>query len=142
VATRSKMSLTNELRMLMARLEIPVSGWTCLRTADASATVVGARQRRKLTLVDVAGVGLLPGLGALLLVARGSGCLLASLLLLGGRLAGRGLAAGGGSLLGLGRHFGGDGDGWEKVVQVGEMEELVVGGLCAGEAGGAMDGDC
>jgi hypothetical protein len=26
VATRSKISLTNELRMLMARLEIPVSG--------------------------------------------------------------------------------------------------------------------
>lgn len=37
MATRSKMSLTNELRMLMARLEIPVSGWTCLRTANASA---------------------------------------------------------------------------------------------------------
>jgi hypothetical protein len=33
VATRSKISLTKELRMLMARLEIPVSGWTCLRTA-------------------------------------------------------------------------------------------------------------
>jgi hypothetical protein len=51
VATRSKMSrtkvsfecagwkwdcddipLTNEFRMDMARLEIPVSGWTCLRT--------------------------------------------------------------------------------------------------------------
>lgn len=26
--------LTNEFRMLMARLEIPVSGWTCLRTKD------------------------------------------------------------------------------------------------------------
>jgi hypothetical protein len=60
----------------------------------------------KLTLVDVGGVGLLPGLGALLLVAGGSGSLLASLLLLSGRLAGRGLAAGGGSLLGLGGHFG------------------------------------
>jgi len=34
VATRSKMSLTNEFRMLMARLEIPVSGWTCLRTGE------------------------------------------------------------------------------------------------------------
>lgn len=32
VATRSKMSFTNELRMDMARLEIPVSGWTCFRT--------------------------------------------------------------------------------------------------------------
>ena len=60
----------------------------------------------KLTLVDVRGVGLLPGLGALLLVARGSGRLLASLLLLGGCLTGRGLAAGGGCLLGFGRHFG------------------------------------
>ena len=29
---RSKMSLTNELRMSMALLEIPVSGCTCLRT--------------------------------------------------------------------------------------------------------------
>jgi len=59
----------------------------------------------KLTLVDVGGVGLLPGLGALLLVTRGRGGLLASLLLLGGSLASRGLAAGGGSLLGFGRHF-------------------------------------
>lgn len=34
VATRSKMSLTKEFRMDMARLEIPVSGWTCLRTGE------------------------------------------------------------------------------------------------------------
>jgi hypothetical protein len=91
--------------MLMARLEIPVSGWTCFRTANRVSTlrkagvIVG-----KLTLVDVGGVGLLPGLGALLLVAGGSGRLLASLLLLGGCLSSRGLAAGGGSLLGLGGH--------------------------------------
>jgi len=32
VAMRSKISLTNELRMAMALFEIPVSGWTCLRT--------------------------------------------------------------------------------------------------------------
>ena len=67
-----------------------------------------SRSRReigKLTLVDVGGVGLLPGLGALLLLARGRGGLLASLLLLSGSLAGRGLAAGSGSLLGtFGRH--------------------------------------
>lgn len=50
-------------------------------------------------LVDVGRVGLLAGLGALLLVARGSGGLLAGLLLLGGSLASRGLAGGGGSLL-------------------------------------------
>ena len=32
VAIRSKMSLTNEFRMAIALFEIPVSGWTCLRT--------------------------------------------------------------------------------------------------------------
>jgi hypothetical protein len=50
-------------------------------------------------LVDVGGVGLLAGLGALLLVTRDGGGLLASLLLLSGGFAGRGLAGGGGSLL-------------------------------------------
>lgn len=56
-----------------------------------------------LTLVDVRGVGLLSGLGALLLVAR-SGSLLSGILLLSGRLAGGRL--GRGLLLGgtLGRH--------------------------------------
>lgn len=33
VAILSKISLTNEFRMAIALLEIPVSGWTCLRTA-------------------------------------------------------------------------------------------------------------
>ena len=32
MATRSKMSLTKEFRMDMARLEIPVSGCTCFST--------------------------------------------------------------------------------------------------------------
>ena len=32
VAIRSKISLTKLLRMAIALLEIPVSGWTCLRT--------------------------------------------------------------------------------------------------------------
>lgn len=50
-------------------------------------------------LVDVGGVGLLSGLGALLLLARGSGGLLAGLLLLSGGLASRCLAGGGGGLL-------------------------------------------
>lgn len=67
--------------------------------------VTRKRRSDKLTLVDVAGVGLLPGLGALLLVAGWGGGLLASLFLLSGSLAGRGLAAGGGSLLCFGRHF-------------------------------------
>jgi hypothetical protein len=90
--------------MLMARLEIPVSGWTCLRTGKHVSTNAQGNAEMALTLVDVRGVGLLSGLGALLLVAGGSGGLLASLLLLGGCLSSRGLAAGGGSLLGLGGH--------------------------------------
>jgi hypothetical protein len=69
-----------------------------------SARCAGQRRNGRLTLVNVRGVGLLSGLGALLLVAGGSGGLLASLLLLGGCLSSRGLAAGGGSLLGLGGH--------------------------------------
>ena len=112
VATRSKMSFTKELRMDMARLEIPVSGWTCLRTGkDASVkaqkdqvTQTGFEiemrlQSRmswmRLTLVDVRGVGLLSGLGALLLVARWSGSLLAGLLLLSRSFASWCLAGGG-----------------------------------------------
>lgn len=60
---------------------------------------------RRLTFVDVAGVGLLPGLGALLLLAGGGG-LLAGLLLLSRCLsASWGLAAGRGSLGRLWSHF-------------------------------------
>jgi hypothetical protein len=70
------------------------------RARDAQKLMAG-----KLTLVDVGGVGLLPGLGALLLVTGGSGGLLASLLLLSWCLSSGGLAAGGGSLLCFGRHF-------------------------------------
>jgi hypothetical protein len=59
------------------------------------------------TFVDVAGVGLLPGLATLLLVARWSGGgLLAGFLLVGWCLASWGLAASGGLLLSsFGRHF-------------------------------------
>lgn len=59
----------------------------------------------RLTLVDVGGVCLLAGLGALLLLARSSG-LLAGILLLRG-LGGSGGGLGGGGLLvgGFGRHF-------------------------------------
>lgn len=136
MATRSKMSLTNEFRMDMARFEIPVSGWTCLRTVatrwvsmlswvrghgsrvgseraappPTDATRCGARKNAfflgmQLTLVDVGGVSLLAGLGALLLVTR-SGGLLAGILLLRS-LGGSGGGLGGGLLVGgLGRHFG------------------------------------
>ena len=38
VAIRSKMSLTKEFRIAIALLEIPVSGWTCLRTAYTNLT--------------------------------------------------------------------------------------------------------
>jgi hypothetical protein len=102
---REGLPLTNEFRMDMARLEIPVSGWTCLRTGKSQKTA--PEKARKRTLVDVRGVGLLSRLGALLLLARGSGGLLASLLLLGGGLAAsRGLAGGGGGLLScLGSHL-------------------------------------
>ena len=54
--------------------------------------------KSKLTLVDVGGVGLLPGLGALLLLARGRGRLLAGLLLLSRSLSSWGLAGSGGGL--------------------------------------------
>lgn len=59
------------------------------------------------TLVDVARVGLLPGLAPLLLLARGSGGLLASLFLLGRCFTSWGLATSSRWLLlgGFSRHF-------------------------------------
>jgi uncharacterized membrane protein YgcG len=48
-AIRSKISLTNELRMAMALLEIPVSGWTCLRTATRRQRCHPTRHRRQHT---------------------------------------------------------------------------------------------
>lgn len=65
------------------------------------------RKREICTFVDVGGVGLFSCLVALLLVAGGRRCLLASLLLLSGRFsANRSLSAGGGLLFsGLGRHI-------------------------------------
>lgn len=90
--------------MDMARLEIPVSGWTCLSTIQyksarrVNRTGIEIKTRR--TLEDVGRVSLLSGLGALLLVARARGSsLLAGLLLLSGSFASRGLAAGRGLLL-------------------------------------------
>lgn len=49
VATRSKMSFTKELRMDMARLEIPVSGCTCLRTEKRR---VSKRAKRKIEMTQ------------------------------------------------------------------------------------------
>ena len=114
VAIRSKMSLTNEFKMAMALFEIPVSGWTCLRTiiAGALANAMIARSSQH-TLVDVTGVRLLADLSPLLLLAvctrgccGGLGGLLCSLVCglcgcLGGGGGGRGLGSGGSR---LGRH--------------------------------------
>jgi hypothetical protein len=36
---RNRIPLTKEFRIDMARLEIPVSGWTCLRTVEDDASV-------------------------------------------------------------------------------------------------------
>lgn len=36
VAIRSKISFTNEFKIAIALFEIPVSGWTCLRTEERS----------------------------------------------------------------------------------------------------------
>ena len=41
---RSKMSFTNEFKIAIALLEIPVSGWTCLRT--------GTRDENRTKLVE------------------------------------------------------------------------------------------
>ena len=44
VAMRSKMSLTNEFKMAIALFEIPVSGWTCLRTGKRDVRTKGHPQ--------------------------------------------------------------------------------------------------
>ena len=48
VAMRSKMSFTNELRMAIALFEIPVSGWTCLRTAHEGQARCGQHSCQKM----------------------------------------------------------------------------------------------
>jgi len=81
------------------------------RTGKGGMTRWNARpdndEKIELTLVDVGGVGLLPRLGALLLLTSRSGLLASGVLLLGG-LGGDGSLGGGGLLVGgLGRHFDG-----------------------------------
>lgn len=103
MATRSKMS-EGETRQNGMRVGWIGCGWKLTvdeGVQDGHGTVGDTSVGVDLLedLVDVGGVGLLAGLGALLLLARGSGGLLAGLLLLSGSLAGRGLAGGGGSLL-------------------------------------------
>lgn len=103
--------------MDMARVEIPVSGWTCLRTkVDERVNTPISKTKHEnenhrnefLTLIDVGGVGLLSGLAALLLLTRGGSCgLLPGFLLLCGSLATSGGLTTGARLLlsGFRRHF-------------------------------------
>lgn len=111
--------LTNEFRIDMARFEIPVSGWTCLRTNFLSSVLALQRDHIRSvdmanctttverTFIDVGGVSFLPSLSTLLLVTGRSCCLLACLFLFSRCLSGWGLAASGWLLLGsFGRHFG------------------------------------
>lgn len=61
VAIRSKISLTKELRMAIALLEIPVSGCTCLSTASPSSVSSSWNNKRvDITFVNVRRVSLLP----------------------------------------------------------------------------------
>lgn len=69
VAIRSKISLTNELRIAIALFEIPVSGCTCLSTIHAISRVHDTgHEERPRTLVDVRRIGLLANLPTLLLI--------------------------------------------------------------------------
>lgn len=108
--------LTKEFKMDMARLEMPVSGWTCLRTRRRklvlSPKIKKARPEQEQnpemddTFVDVGRVSLFSRLISLLFVAGGCRGLLASFLLLDRSLACGGLASSGGLLLGgFGSHF-------------------------------------
>jgi hypothetical protein len=87
----------------MLVIDQKVARWNPRREKNASESDRGWME---LTLVDVAGVGLLAGLGPLLLLARGGGGLLAGILLLRS-LGGSGGSLAGGLLLGSGlrRHF-------------------------------------
>ena len=68
VAIRSKISLTKLLRMAIALLEIPVSGWTCLRTKLHMSHYPRNIWMKSLTFVDIWRVSLLSDLLTLLLV--------------------------------------------------------------------------
>ena len=73
VAIRSKISLTKLLSMAMALFEIPVSGWTCLRT-ELKFQQRSCKMWRERTLVNIWGVGFLSDLLPLLLFAFNRCC--------------------------------------------------------------------
>ena len=105
VAIRSNISLTNEFKMAIALFEIPVSGWTCLRTRSRILEPKDHGNWNKITrtLVDVRGVSLLPGLSPLFLaIGIGRSGSLGGLLGLGLRsgFSGSLRSDGGGSLAG------------------------------------------
>jgi hypothetical protein len=72
---RSKISLTNEFKMAIALLEIPVSGWTCFNTENKlckSNDDHTDRVTSRRTLVNIRRVCFLPGTLSLLLITISS----------------------------------------------------------------------
>jgi len=73
MAVHWKISLMNEFKMAIVSSEIPVSGWTCSRIGTRGIKTelrsYGMNSKSH-TIVDVGGVGLLPGLSPLLLSVR------------------------------------------------------------------------
>lgn len=119
VAMRSKISLTKLLRIAIALLEIPVSGWTCLRTSNkerkantSQFMLIGKSMHRLLTLVDVGGVGFLSDLLSLLLLAISRRCGLGGFLGCLCSLTGFGRGFGGGRGRGLASSRSGFGSHW------------------------------
>ena len=126
VAMRSKMSFTKEFKMAMALFEIPVSGWTCLRTGHRHKQTQHPTDEKR-TLVDIRRVCLLAQLSPFLL-------LLASGLWSGGLcslLCGLGALYGFGGLLGRGSRRGcfsaGSGGGFGGHDDDGALDEVGVG---------------
>ena len=74
--------LTNEFKMDIARLEIPVSGWTCLSTKNfvSFPPKIMEISTPYHTLVNVRGVSLLSSLGPFLFFTTRGSSLLASFL--------------------------------------------------------------
>jgi hypothetical protein len=113
VAIRSKISLTKLFKIAIALFEIPVSGWTCLRTGNARVRVGSSRKVASgLTLVDVGGVGLLSDLLSLLLLAIASSGRLGGLLSSLRALSRLSRSLGGGGSRGLAGSRGGFGCHW------------------------------
>lgn len=84
---------TKEFKIDIARFEIPVSGWTCLRTKQNMLIENKVRKNRRCTFVDVRGVGFFSCLVALLFFSSGSSGFFARFFLLSRCLSSWGLSA-------------------------------------------------